>query len=422
LRVRAKLREEHREARCAKFVWRPIAHESASLLVSNAPRAAVEWPATWIHQEFPVAKKYRVGIIGHTGRGDYGHAVDLAFRKVEAVEIVAVADPIEDGRAKAQERTGAKAAYAGYKDMLAKEKLDIVAICPRWIDQHHDMLIAAAEAGCHVYMEKPFCRTLKECDAVVNALDMRHLKLGIAHVSQYSPVLATVVKVIADGTIGELMEIRGRGKEDARGGGEDLWVLGSHVFGLMRSIAGASATSCYATVTQQGRPLVKGDVREGPEGIGLLAGDHVQASYAFPKSVSGYFASRKGMAGKPTRFAVQVFGSKGIIELESGYLVKADLLRDSSWSPGRTGSKWEKITSAGMDKPEPRTDGSYEGGHVAAIADLIEAIEKDRSTKCSARDCTAIIEMIAAVFESQRVAKPVDLPLKTRVNPLSLLA
>jgi predicted dehydrogenase len=64
--------------------------------------------------------------------------------------------------------------------MLAKEKLDIAAVCPRWIDQHHDMLLAAAEAGCHIYMEKPFCRTLKECDAVVNQLDMRHLKLGIS--------------------------------------------------------------------------------------------------------------------------------------------------------------------------------------------------------------------------------------------------
>ena len=369
-----------------------------------------------------MAKKYRVGIIGHTGRGDYGHAVDVAFRKVPAVEIVAVADPDEGGRAKAQDRTGAKAAYASYRDMLAKEKLDIVGICPRWIDQHHDMLIAAAEAGCHVYMEKPFCRTLKECDAVVNALDMRHLKLGIAHISQYSPVLATVLKVIADGTIGDLLEVRGRGKEDGRGGGEDLWVLGSHVFGLMRSIAGGSATSCYATVMQKGRPATKADVREGPEGIGPLAGDHVQATYAFPKGVAGYFASRKGMAGQPTRFAVQVFGSKGVIELESGYLVRATLLRDSSWSPGRTGSKWETITSAGIGKPEPRTDGSYEGGHVAAITDLIDAIEKDRETKCSARDCTAIIEKIAAVFESHRVARPVELPLKTRVNPLSLLA
>jgi predicted dehydrogenase len=367
-----------------------------------------------------VAKKYRVGIIGHTGRGDYGHAVDVAFRKVDAVEIVAVADVNDAGRASARERTGAKATYAAYRDMLAKEKLDIAAVCPRFVDQHHDMLIAAAEANCHVYMEKPFCRTLKECDAVVNALDMRHRKLGIAHVSQYSPVLATVVKAIADGVIGDLLEIRGRGKEDNRGGGEDLWVLGSHVFGLMRSIAGGSATSCYATVMQQGRPVVKADVREGAEGIGPLAGDHVQASYAFPKGVTGYFASRRGMAGKPTRFAVQVFGSKGIIELESGYLVKASLLRDGSWS-GRGNAKWETITSAGIGQPEPRKDGSYEGGHVAAITDLIDAIEKDRETKCSARDATAIIEMISAVFESHRVSKPVEMPLKTRVNPLSLL-
>lgn len=368
-----------------------------------------------------MAKKYRVGIIGHTGRGDYGHAVDAAFLKVESAEVAAVADPNEAGRAAAQKRTGTKAAYAGYRDMLAKEKLDIVAVCPRWIDQHHDMLVAAAEAGCHVYMEKPFCRTLKECDAVVNALDMRHLKLGIAHVSQYSPVLFTVLKVIADGVIGDVLEVRGRGKEDNRGGGEDLWVLGSHVFGLMRSIAGGNAASCYATVMQEGRPVAKGDVREGPEGIGPLAGDHVQASYAFPKGVTGYFASRKGVGGKPTRFAVQVFGSKGVIELESGYLVKADLLRDSSWSPARSGGKWESITSAGIGKPEPRTDGTYEGGHVAAITDLIEAIEKDRDTKCTARDGTAIVEMIAAVFESHRTGRPAELPLKSRVNPLTLL-
>jgi predicted dehydrogenase len=368
------------------------------------------------------AKTYRVGIIGSTGRGDYGHGVDVACRKLSNVEIAAVADPNDAGRAKAQARTGAKISYASYRDMLAKEKLDIVAICPRWIDQHHDMLMAAAEAGCHVYMEKPFCRTLVECDEVVQALDRRNLKLGIAHISQYSPVLATVLKIIGDGVIGDLLEIRGRGKEDRRGGGEDLWVLGSHIFGLMRSFAGGNAVSCYATASQDGKPVTKAHVHEGAEGIGPLAGDHIQATYTFPKGISSYFASRRGMAGSPTRFAVQVFGSKGIIELESGYLVKADLLRDSSWSPGRTGKKWETITSAGIGKPEPRTDGTYEGGHVAAITDLIDAIEKDGTTKCTARDCTAIIEMIAAVFESHRLGKPVPLPLKTRVNPLTLLS
>ncbi len=126
------------------------------------------------------------------------------------------------------------------------------------------------------------------------------------------------------------------------------------------------------------------------------------------------------MAGKPTRFAVQVFGSKGIIEMESGYLVKADLLRDSSWSPGRTGSKWETITSAGIGKPEPRTDGSYEGGHVAAITDLIDAIEKDRDTLVLAprlhrhhRDDRGRVRIAPASNRGP--------PAEDSANPLSLL-
>ncbi|MDX1970152.1 MAG: gfo/Idh/MocA family oxidoreductase, partial [Planctomycetaceae bacterium] len=59
--------------------------------------------------------------------------------------------------------------------------------------------------------------------------------------------------------------------------------------------------------------------------------------------------------------------------------------------------------------------------HIAAISDLIEAIETERPTKCTPDDCRNIIQMIAAIYESQRVGGPVDLPLKTRVNPLSLL-
>jgi predicted dehydrogenase len=366
-------------------------------------------------------RTYRVGIIGHTGKGNYGHGVDVAFTKLPNVQIVAVADEDAAGRTAAKKRTGAAKVYARYRDMFAAEKLDIVAICPRWIDQHHSMLLAAAEAGCHIYMEKPFCRTLEECDDVVNQLEMRHLHLGIAHVTQYSPVLDTVLSLIESDEIGEILELRGRGKEDHRGGGEDLWVLGSHIFALMRSFAGAHPTSCSATVMQAGHAITHDDVKEGAEGIGPLAGDEIQASYAFPDSITGHFASRRSVGGKPTRFALQVFGSKGMIEMESGYLKPAHLLRDPSWSPARSGKSWETITSAGIGKPEPRTDGSYEGGHIAAINDLIESTQQQRPTRCSAEDCRGIIEMIAAVFESQRLGKAVEMPLKTRVNPLTRL-
>lgn len=366
--------------------------------------------------------KVRVGIIGRTGKGDYGHAIDVAISKMPNVEIVALADENEAGREAARLRTNPKSTYADYRDMLTKEKLDVVAICPRWIDQHRDMIVAAAQAGCHVYLEKPFCPSLAECDQAMQELDKKNLKLAIAHISQYSPILTVVQSIIEHGEIGEVLEVRTRGKEDHRGGCEDLWVLGSHVFGIMRSIAGGNATTCSAVITAHGKNVTKADIVEGGEGIGPIAGDSVRATYTFANGTIGYFASRRNMAGSPSRFAVQIFGSKGIIEMESGYLTKAHILRDSSWSPGRTGKKWEPITSAGIGKAEPRTDGTYEQGHIAAINDLIDAAKSDRATKCSAEDCRSIIEMISAVFESHRVGGAVEIPLKTRVNPLSLLA
>lgn len=364
---------------------------------------------------------YRVGIIGATGRGNYGHGVDVAFQQVPNVNIISVADQDPAGRAAARQRSGAEKSYADYRQMLADERLDIVAICPRWIDQHHAMLMAAAEVGCHVYMEKPFCQTLAQCDEVISQLEMRHLQLGIAHITQYSPVLETVLSLIQADEIGEVFELRGRGKEDHRGGGEDLWVLGSHIFAMMRLFAGGHPKTCFASVTQDGHAVTRDDVRQGAEGIGWLAGDHIQATYSFPNGISAFFASRRSVAGKPSRFAVQVFGAKGVIEVESGYGKPAHILRDSSWSPSRSGHSWEVVTSAGIGKPEPRDDGNYQGGHIAAIVDLIEAIEQQRPTRCSAEDCRGIVEMTAAVFESSRLGLPVDLPLKTRVNPLTLL-
>jgi predicted dehydrogenase len=107
--------------------------------------------------------------------------------------------------------------------------------------------------------------------------------------------------------------------------------------------------------------------------------------------------------------------------METGYLTSVHILRDGSWSPGRSGKNWESITSAGIGKPEPRADASYQGDHVAAIVDLIDSIEQVRPTRCNAEDARGTIEMIAAVFESQRVGQSVQLPLATRANPLSLL-
>lgn len=365
--------------------------------------------------------KYRVAIIGSTGRGNYGHGLELPWQHIDTCEVVAVADENDSGRASAIKRSGAKTGYSDYRRMLENERPDIVAICQRWIDRHHEMALACADYGCHLYMEKPFCRTLNEADEIVKACEMRHLKMAVAHNTRHSPVVPVVKRLIREGRIGDVLEVRIRGKEDSRrGGGEDLWVLGTHMLDLAGMLFG-EVTSCFATVRENGEPASKKHVKPGNEGIGPLAGDHIQATYRFKNGFNGFFASKRGAGGRPSRFGLTIFGSKGIIEMQSGYLRTAFLLEDSSWSPGRSGANWQSITSNGVGKPETIQVDSHIGGNLVAADDLIASIEQDRQPLSSMYDARSATELIVAIFESHRLGRPVNLPLDTRENPLSLL-
>ena len=368
-----------------------------------------------------MAARYRVGIIGRTGRGNYGHGLDTVWKDIPRAEVVAVADESEPGLAAALQRTGAAQGYADYRQMLDREQLDVVAVAPRWLDCHAEYVIAALEHGCHVYMEKPFCRSPEEADAIVHAAEMRHLQLAIAHQTRWSPILAAVLREIDAGTIGRVLELRGRGKEDPRrGGGEDLWVLGSHILDLMRAVAG-DPHSVFASVLQDGDPATLDDVSDGPEGVGPLTGDQLNATYQFGGGVTGYFGSYRDGAAAPSRFGLQIYGTDGIIEILTGHLSPCHVLRDPLWSPGRSGKNWEPLTSNGIGQPETLEDGGLHAGNVLAVNDLLDCIEDPmRRPKCSVYDARWTVEMIAGVFASHLAGGPVELPLRNRKNPLAM--
>src|SRR5215213_7612866 len=90
---------------------------------------------------------YRGAVIGHTGRGNYGHGLDMTLVGLPGVTLVAVADADDEWRQKAQERTGAAKSYASYQEMLEQEQPEVLAIGPRQPDQRVDMVLAAVKAG-----------------------------------------------------------------------------------------------------------------------------------------------------------------------------------------------------------------------------------------------------------------------------------
>jgi predicted dehydrogenase len=255
---------------------------------------------------------------------------------------------------------------------------------------------------------------------MVAACEMHHVKLAIAHQTRYSPRLRVVRELIGEGRLGDLLELRARGKEDKRGGGEDLMVLGTHLFDLMRLLAG-DARWCWSHVTQDGKPVTRADVHPGGEGIGPLAGDRIEASYGFDRGIVGYFASHRARDGVGTRFGLTVYGSRGVLQLTTGSLPAAYFLADPSWFPGQSKAAWQEVSSAGLGKPEPLKDGGLGMGNVWIARDLIAALEEDRQPLGGMYDGRAALEMILAVYEAHRLKTAVDLPLTNRQHPLTLL-
>lgn len=376
-----------------------------------------------LHARADDPKKLRVGVIGHTGRGDYGHGVHTMWLGVAGTEITAVADPDAAGLAGALKKLNVTAGFADYRKMLSETKPDLVAIGMRHVDQHRDVALAAVESGAKgIYIEKPFCRTPAEADEIVEACDKRKVKLAIAHRNRWHPALPVIGKLVKDGVIGKLLEIRTRGKEDPRGGSLDLWVLGSHVLNLANYFAG-DPLACTATVLQEGHLAARGDVKDGAEGVGPLAGNEVHARFEMESGVPVFFDSIAKAGTASANFGVQLIGNKGVIDLRVDTEPLGNLLEGNPFTPAKEPRAWVQISSAGIGKPEPDPEMPKQlAAHITAGLDLVAAIREDRQPLCSAHDGRVIIEMICAVFESHRQnGARVKFPLENRSNPFSKL-
>jgi predicted dehydrogenase len=162
-------------------------------------------------------------------------------------------------------------------------------------------------------------------------------------------------------------------------------------------------------------------VRDGAEGIGPLAGDEIHATYRFDGVTMGYFSTHRASHGAAKRFGLQIYGSKGIITMTTGAVGQIWFVEDPSWQPGVSKTQWKRITSNGIDKPETQSDPHQSYGNRLIAMDLIRAIQTDTQPKGSAYDGRAALEMILATYESHRLKGPVELPLRNRRHPLSML-
>tara|TARA_Y100001933_G_scaffold211766_1_gene216658 strand:+ start:455 stop:1555 length:1101 start_codon:yes stop_codon:yes gene_type:complete len=351
---------------------------------------------------------YKGASIGRTGRGDWGHGLHLGLLDNASVEVVAVADEDENGRLQAQSQLQASCAYVDYRQMLDREQPDIVTIGPRWTDCHLAMVLDCIEAGAHVYCEKPMTWNLQDADRIVTAADSADRKIAVAHQAVYLPRVQDLRDQLKEGCIGALEQLRAVGKQDRRSGGEDMIVLGTHLFNLMRFLAG-DVEWMSSHVTVERRAFVQRDITEGGEPIGPIAGDSVESFFSFASGVSGFFTSRSEQPNDG-HYGLDIIGSEGRIAFRGGSGGEMVRYPHAAFMPHDATRAWRPM--------EGLPDVPLSDGNTRAIADLVAAIEEDRPPLSSARDARSALEMVLGAYEAQITGARVTFPMANRHHPL----
>lgn len=353
-------------------------------------------------------------IIGDSKQGGYGHDMHMAFALQDSVRVVGLADPDEEGRKAHAAECKAERMYADYREMLEKERPDIVAIGPRWTINHKDYVLACAEAGAHGFLEKPVASDLEEADAMLKAVADKNLKWSVAFNVRATPIIEHVKHMVTkERIIGTVVDVRMRGKEDGRAGSEDLIVLGVHSFDLLRYLMGGPEW-CFANMTMNGKPALPKDVREASEPLGPIVGNRLNAMYGLRLGVAGHFGSAWTREGAGGRWGVDLYGTKGIITIRMGTIPDVYWIDCPTWAPGGTDAEWKRLP----DAPEFTMDDQATERHKIIVDDLLAAIKEDRQPAVSLADGVGAQEMIQAVFESHVQGKPVAFPLENRSHPL----
>ncbi len=233
-----------------------------------------------------------LGFDGHTGE------ITKALPVLPEVEVAAISDlseaPLE--RAARNPRLKGARRYTDYRQMLERERLDVVAVCNSNGDRAAAIL-ACAERKLHVVAEKPLAITVEDLTRVKRAVAAAGVKLGMLLPMRYSPPFLALKQIVDSGEIGQVGQIAAQ--KSYKAGNRPAWMrrkesyggtipwIGSHMVDLMRFCSGRELIEVMSYQTRFEHPgigemeNVTGSLfRLDNGGVGVLGMDYFRPETA----------------------------------------------------------------------------------------------------------------------------------------------
>lgn len=332
-------------------------------------------------------KVIRVGVIG-AGRIGKIHAENLATR-IPGVVVSAIADINQQAAQALAEKLHVVNAFSDYRKIIEDKNIDAVAVCSS-TDTHADLIIAAANAGKHVFCEKPVDHSLDRIDKAINAVSKAGVQCQIGFNRRFDPNFKKLHDLVQSGKIGDLHILRITSRDPAPPPAEYVKLSGGmfldmtiHDFDMARFLSGSEVEEVYAI----------GEVRVDPA-IGA-AGD-IDTAVITLKFANGAIGtidnSRKAVYGYDQR--AEVFGSGGMA-------ATANNTPNSSVYSNADGVVSEKPLYFFLER--------YMESFVAEMRDFINAIREGTPTPVNVFDGRKPVVIAMAATRSMLENRPVKL-------------
>jgi len=141
----------------------------------------------------------RVAVIG---LGLVAEAHLNAFRLIKGATVVAVCDTRGEVAKKVASEWNAKA-YTDFHRLLREEQVDLVMVLTP-ASTHLEIACASAEAGAHVFCEKPLAVTVEDAEEIIKVCDAAGMKLFYGSCYRFLPAVRSAYDLIRQGKIGEI--------------------------------------------------------------------------------------------------------------------------------------------------------------------------------------------------------------------------
>ncbi len=291
--------------------------------------------------------------------------------------------------------------YTDYKQMLEEIKPTLVSIATE-SGPHAEIALYCIDKGINFIIEKPMAMNMADADEIIRRSKEKNVKVCACHQNRFNVAVQKARKALESGRFGRLshgsIHVRWNRNQNyydqakwrgtwAQDGG-CLMNQCIHGIDLLRWMFGNEVEEVYGATRQQFHDYLEA------EDVGM----------AVVKFKNGAVATIEGTTNvypKNLEETLYIFGEKGTVKIGGTSTNNIDV--------------WDFADESDADQEnkglKEATSNVYGNGHTSLFADVIDAIENDRQPYIDAVAGRNALEMILAIYKSQKTGQPVKLPL-----------